>query len=319
MVQNILLRQRTSSSLKNDHFRITLHILFKKGIEFEILSGNVKEATVLLNRHFPKVLAEDSSDNEMEVTDENVNPSRLEYIGETVNPIHLSLNLRILAFIEACRTVPLVYTSPSRGAVSPISLNPDVAVVSASPIKRDQKDKDNHTEELLFSVQKLRATVNALRKSDDRAIYDRELLNVGGLLAYAVPENSPMAKYLHQERRDRVAEQINSAILCSLFYSLCMLTLFERSTLVDHTNMPSVSHLELAVRYTHCLWATLHELRVKVPIAHRPGGVSLPLGTQGAGESEKEPFHEVSFACFDRKFVLMYANNRLDLSTCNSS
>lgn len=172
-------------------------------------------------------------------------------------------------------------------------------MVAAPPIKRNPKDEDHHNEELLFRVQKLGATVKALCKPDDRAIYDKELETVAGLLIYAVPENSPMAKYLHQERRDRVAEQINNAVLRLSIYSLCMWTLFERSTLPDHTNMPSVSYLELAVRYTHCLWATLHELRVKVPAAHRPGGVSPPHGTgpQGAGESDKEPFLEVSFPC----------------------
>ncbi|KAG8217880.1 hypothetical protein J3R82DRAFT_6046 [Butyriboletus roseoflavus] len=262
----------SSTDLSDEMVR---NILLRQRIQFEILSGNVAEATALLNRHFPRVLAEDDSDNEMEVTDENVNPSRLEYIGETVNPTHLSLNLRILAFVEACRTIPLVYTPPSREAGSPISLDSDVAMVEASPVKRDLKDEENHQEELLVFAQKLSVTVNALGKSDDRAIYSKELSIVGGLLAYTVPENSPMAKYLHQERRDRVAEQINSAILY-------------------HTNMPSVSYLELAVRYTHCLWAILHELRVKVPATHRLGGISLPLGTgsQSTGESEKEPFHE---------------------------
>ena len=89
----------------------------------------------------------------------------------------------------------------------------------------------------------------------------------------------------------------------------------------DHTNMPSVSYLELAVRYTHCLWAMLHQLRVKVPATHRPSGISLPLstGSQGTGESEKESSHDVSFVCFDRDSALTQANDRLDLSTCNSS
>ena len=277
---------------------MTSHIL-SQGIQFEILSGNVEKATVLLNRHFPKVLTEDDGDNEMEVTDENVNPLRLEYIAETVNPIHLSFNLRILAFIEACRAVPLVYTPPSRDTENPSSMDTDVAKVEVSPIKRDPKDEEIHQKELLTCGKKLYATAGALRKPDERAIYLQELLNVGGLLAYAVPEKSPMAKYLHQERRDRVAEQINSAILRSLFHPLCMLTLSKRPTLTDHSNMPSVSYLELAVRYTHCLWATLHELRVKVPAAHRLFGVSLPLttGPQGTGESEKELFREVSPAC----------------------
>ena len=265
-------------------------MFFHQGIQSEILSGNVKEAIDLLNRHFPMVLAEDSSDSQMEVTDENVNPSRFEYIAETVNPIHLSLNLRILAFIEACRTVPLVYTPPTRRIESPIDT--DIVMGTSSPIKRNPKDEEDHQAELLISVQKLYATVNALRKSDDRTIYLKELSNVGGLLAYTVPEKSPMAKYLHQERRDRVAEQINSAILRLLFLSLCMLTLSESPTLADHTNMPSVSYLELAVRHTHSLWAMLHELRVKIPVASRPKGVFLPLNTGG---SEKELSQEASF------------------------
>ena len=296
MVRNILLRQRTSSDSKATITLDNIAHSFIKGIQFEILSGNVVQATTLLNRHFPRVLAEDGNDDEMEVTDENVNPSRFEYVGETVNPIHLSLNLRILGFIEACRTIPLVYTPPSREAGSPIFLDSDATMVPASPIKRDPKDEENHQEGLLICAQRLCVTVNALQKSDDRAIYAKELSIVGGLLAYTVPENSPMAKYLHQERRDRVAEQINSAILCASFYPLCMLC--ERLALADHTNMPSVSYLELAVRYTHCLWAILHELRVKVPATYRLGGVSLPLGTgsQSTGESEKEPFHEVTFA-----------------------
>jgi len=274
--------QGSSTDLSDEMVR---NILLRQRIQFEILSGNVENATVLLDRHFPKVLAEDNSDDEMEVSDENVNPSRLEYIAETVNPNHLSLNLRILAFIEACRAVPLIYTPPTRSTENPTSMDTDVAMVAASPIKRDPKEEETHQEELLICVQNLYATVNALRKSDERAIYLKELSNVGGLLAYAVPEKSPMAKYLHQERRERVAEQINSAIL-------------------HHTNMPSVSYLELAVRYTHCLWATLHELRVKVPAAHRLSGVSLPLttGPQGTGESEKEPFQEARL--FDLQLFL---------------
>lgn len=188
-----------------------------KGIQFEILSGNVQEATDLLNRHFPQVLAEDAEDD-VEVTDENVNPSRFEYIAETVDPIHLSLNLRILAFIESCRTVPLVYTPPMRSSTSS---DVDVTMDPVSPVWRYPKDEDTHQSELLLCVQKLWMTANALKKSDDRAIYLKELSNVAGLLAYDVPETSTIAKYLHQERRDRIAEQINSAILC--WFILCVL------------------------------------------------------------------------------------------------
>lgn len=215
LVRNILLRQRTSSETWSQPiipvYQFT-HVSYK-GIHSEILSGNIQEAIGLLNRHFPKVLAENGGEDEMEVTDENANPSQFAYFADTVNPTHLSLNLRILAFIEACRTIPLVYTPPRPSAESPISPDSDVAMAGMSPTERDPKDEENHQSELLICVQNLYATVNALQKTEDRNVYLKELSNVGGLLAYKVPENSPMAKYLHQERRDRVAEQINSAIL----------------------------------------------------------------------------------------------------------
>ncbi|KIJ04845.1 hypothetical protein PAXINDRAFT_159237, partial [Paxillus involutus ATCC 200175] len=245
-------------------------------IRTHILSGKVEEAVALLNEHFPKVLAEDeacdtidAADVEMEISD----PGRLEYTTDTVNPIHLSLNLRILAFIEACRTVPLVYDPPPRRTGSPMSVDN----TTASPSKCHPRDEDEYQMELLIRAQKLYATVNALRKQEERAIYIKELSNVGGLLAYKIPEDSPMAKYLHQERRDGVAEQINSAILY-------------------RTNMPTVSCLELAVRYTHFSWAVLHELRVKVSASSQPSGVALPprAKAQSTGGSEKEPSFEAS-------------------------
>ncbi|KIJ69053.1 hypothetical protein HYDPIDRAFT_81113 [Hydnomerulius pinastri MD-312] len=262
-------------------------------IRTQILSGKVEEATVLLNQHFPKVLTEDGAydadldtDVEMDVVDE-ANSDHLKYTTGTVNPVHLSLNLRILAFIEACRTIPLVYVPPhwSTTSGSPMSVDSDIA-----PLKRDPKNEDKHQTELLIRAQKLYSTVNALHKAEERTIYQKELSNVGGLLAYKVPENSPMSKYLHQERRDRVAEQINSAILYS-------------------TNMSTVSHLELAVRYTYSLWDVLHELRVKVPAnSRRPTGVTLPptAKTQSTGGSEKDASCEVSPpVCFLRGAMLI--------------
>ncbi|KAF9246135.1 CTLH/CRA C-terminal to lish motif domain-containing protein [Melanogaster broomeanus] len=261
-------------------------ILLRERIRTQILLGKVEEAIVLLNQHFPKVLAEDAAydttdaDVEMEISDEDANPDRLEYTTETVNPDHLSLNLRIHSFIEACRTVPLVYVPPNRSTGDLMSEDLDNTV--APPSKCDTRGEDNYQGALLIRAQKLYATVNGLRKQEDRATYLKELSNVGGLLAYKVPENSPMLKYLHQERRNRVAEQINSAILHS-------------------TNMPTVSHLELAVRYTHCLWAALNEHGVKIPAnSRRPSGVALPPSakTQSTSASEKEPSYEVSGCVF---------------------
>jgi len=78
-------------------------------------------------------------------------------------------------------------------------------------------------EMLLTKAQKLYAFTNALPNPADRATYLKELENVGGLLAYNVPEESSMAKYLTLERREAVADQINRAILSKYFFLSVML------------------------------------------------------------------------------------------------
>jgi hypothetical protein len=78
---------------------------------------------------------------------------------------------------------------------------------------------ERYQTELILRAQKLYALVELLRKPEDRATYLKELENVGGLLAYKVPEMSPMSKYLDQARRESVADQINRAILCECFIS----------------------------------------------------------------------------------------------------
>jgi len=66
---------------------------------------------------------------------------------------------------------------------------------------------------ILMKAQKLHALTNMLPDPSDRATYLKELNNVGGLLAYQVPEKSSISKYLTMERREAVADQINRAIL----------------------------------------------------------------------------------------------------------
>lgn len=79
-----------------------------------------------------------------------------------------------------------------------------------------------------------------ISKPSDREQYREELKNVAGLLAYTVPEKSLMSRYLSQERREAVAEQINSAILSSC-------------------SQPVVSTLELVTRQTTVAWAYANE------------------------------------------------------------
>lgn len=147
----------------------------------------------------------------------------------TVDPLHLNLNLRILAFTEACRTVPRPYPSPS--AVSSLSGSPSLSDVDTDIDEGDELapttsftpdettdpiGHQQHLSNLITRMQKLYVFVNTLPRESDRKTYAEELDQVGGLLAYKIPEKSPMARYLSQERREAVADQINAAVLCEL-------------------------------------------------------------------------------------------------------
>lgn len=165
------------------------------------------DATDLLREHFPSVLSDC-----IPADPQPPKSAGHDYVAATsIDPSHLTLNLRILAFIEACRTIPLEYSPPkSRGVTIPPALEGLV------PKALDGEDPEAIERQLalLSKAQKLYALVSMLPKPSDRAVYAKELKNVGGLLAYKVPETSSMSKYLSQERREAVAEQINSAILC---------------------------------------------------------------------------------------------------------
>jgi hypothetical protein len=118
---------------------------------------------------------------------------------------------------------------------------------------------------LLTTAQKLSALSNTLPNPVDRATYLKELENVGGLLAYKVPEKSSMAKYLTLERREAVADQINRAIL-------------------NTTGRPLVSSLELLTRHTHVLWQYAHQHGAK----SRPGVVLPQKSSKAATLTDSE-------------------------------
>jgi hypothetical protein len=67
---------------------------------------------------------------------------------------------------------------------------------------------------LLRKAKELYTEAGALPKPTDTALYLTELAQVSGLLAYTNPENSDVAPYLTQERREEVADQVDKAILC---------------------------------------------------------------------------------------------------------
>lgn len=163
----------------------------------------------MLDKHFPSVLGENVSTTTTTPKDADndakMDPgtkllmNNLEYVSSTsTEPAHLMLNLRILAFSEACRTVPLGF---------PPGLDSEDRKLMKSPMD---------TELLVMKAQKLYALMNMLPDTADRITYSKELKNVSGLLAYPVPEESSISKYLTMERREAVADQINRAILSEL-------------------------------------------------------------------------------------------------------
>jgi hypothetical protein len=188
-------------------------------IRTEIMSGRVEEAISLLNKHFPSVLAENLTsttpkhENAYFKPDPDTRPvmTNLEYVSSTsTEPAHLVLNLRILAFSEACRTVPLMYPPKDPDSMgTPMDTDSDFEPKNDSPYAQDSEQQMI----LLMRAQKLHALTNMLPDPGDRATYLKELNNVGGLLAYQVPEKSSISKYLTMERREAVADQINRAIL----------------------------------------------------------------------------------------------------------
>jgi hypothetical protein len=52
------------------------------------------------------------------------------------------------------------------------------------------------------------------KKGANEEEFNTELRSMSALIAYADPENSPVKSLLGQDRRDRLADGINSAILC---------------------------------------------------------------------------------------------------------
>ena len=172
------------------------------------------DAIVLLRKHFPSVLRENdpgSASTSGTVEPRPSSSNNIEYVSSTsTEPAHLILNLRILAFSEACRTVPLEYP-PSK--YSPLTNSISTTTPEQSPAADMEDNPDSQQMALLTTAQKLYALSNTLPNPVDRATYLKELENVGGLLAYKVPEKSSMAKYLTLERREAVADQINRAIL----------------------------------------------------------------------------------------------------------
>lgn len=301
------------------------HVLLKRvqqrrEIRECILTGRVADAIDLLNKYFPSVLSDSLPHQNHDpnptppasaapaapsgaiaqtppggnTTGAN-NSSSFTYVSATsMEPIHLLLNLRILAFVESCRTRPLKIPSSS-SAGSPLLLKhgnrrhegdnryhlSDINPADRMDTSDDDDDEDDEYVEvegiddvpvgyeapseitperlgtLLAKGQKLYALASTLTDPKEKELYRKELENVGGLLAYTVPEESPVHKYMSYERREAVADQINRATLY-------------------RSGLSPISTIEVLTRYTTVLWqaARVHGVKVRT-------GAYLPPRTAG--------------------------------------
>jgi hypothetical protein len=211
----------------------------------------VDEATAMLDQHFPSVLSEESDAYEQRPTTNNT-----EYVSSTsTEPAHLNLNLRILAFSEACRTIPLNYSPKADSSADEI---PADAMITDDEEGVESYDKQMA---LLQRAQKLYAYTTTLPNPVDRDTYLKELENVGGLLAYKVPEKSSISKYLTLERREAVADQISRAILSKLISSA--FKIMTELYYAERTGRPIFSSLEILTRHTQVSWDYARDCQVK--------------------------------------------------------
>ncbi|KAI0065408.1 hypothetical protein BV25DRAFT_1680477 [Artomyces pyxidatus] len=240
----------------------------RKEVQSHILRGRVDDATAVLNTHFPSVLSgsEVALSSKRETRPPPASSSEVirGIIPFTIEPAHLFLDLRVLAFIEASRTAPLEgtrhHTSQSKLTAGPASEISPPRVSTPSNIRDPsaEADGDAHLNRLLQHVYELYDCAQALEDPKERAAYQDELSRVSTLLAYKVPEHSRLSKYFGQERRQAVADEINSAILY-------------------RTGFPSTSYLELAVRYNTAMWNYMSEQGYKVrPSASKAAGAQFP-------------------------------------------
>jgi hypothetical protein len=195
------------------HRRDTTHL----DVQVSILSGRIDDAIDSVNAKFPSTLPSSISTHEdagpSTPTGEPSQPKIIKTVLPfTVEPAQLYLDLRILAFIEASRTKPLPYPLAEPVASDPV-LTRRISPPNNLRDPSGEIDADAHLARLLKHVHELYDCAQALQDPHERAEYQHELSAVSGLLAYKVPEQSPMAKYLTQERREKVADEINSAIL----------------------------------------------------------------------------------------------------------
>ncbi|KAG8945676.1 hypothetical protein FRC00_009997 [Tulasnella sp. 408] len=238
-----------SSELDPELFKITL---VRAEIRDHILEGRIDAARKLLEAEFPRVLEIPSGTRSQPSpvlylpplhspphpsasspsTSRNTPPAPVQPRAESafsLDPRHLSINLFIQEFIESVRTIPLSKSRPYELE----SVTPKVLSVT------DQS-------RLITHAQQLHLLASQLPSKGEQSAYQEELTNVCALMAYQLPETSPVGRYLSMGRREAIAEQINCAILY-------------------RTGQNPIPYLQRYAEQTAVVFDTLEELGIPLP------------------------------------------------------
>ncbi|KWU44896.1 hypothetical protein RHOSPDRAFT_25421 [Rhodotorula sp. JG-1b] len=171
--------------------------------------------------------------------------------ASSLAPEIVSLNLQTQTFIELMRTAhatpaistPSTPTSSVHGGLASGGGGGD-AHSSDAEMSASTSSLGGSASILNVAIaqsQALREKVLQLPVGKDREGWERECIDVCGLLAYKDLATCPVRGYLSQSRRDILAEMVNSAIL-------------------QHTGRTPLSLLSLAVRQATAMWDTLREM-----------------------------------------------------------
>lgn len=198
-------------------------------------------------------------------------------------PEILGLNLQLQLFVELMRTghatsslsTPSTPTSSVNGGAT----TEDAGMTSSITSLASSTASTSLLSAAIHSSQALLSSIQSLPPSKAKESWERECVDVCGLLAYKDLTNCPVRGYLETSRRQGLADMVNSAILrkCLRVAFLvsfsrpvpddlnvfCISLSFSRHT--ERTNRTPLPLIELAARSATALWSTLGEMKYSFP------------------------------------------------------
>lgn len=182
-------------------------------VRARILSGCLDNAILLLEEQFPSILRVDFEEVDQSQRELLSPTTRSTVTPHTVEPAHLLLNLHILSFIEAARTMSLPQRCTDPTCCRRLSAPPSPTSPHWRGTYGGQACKAQPA--LLKKLALLFSEAKQWLRPADRIAYLGELARVSAIICYSYPEETELAPYFSQARREAVADQIGRAILCA--------------------------------------------------------------------------------------------------------